>query len=142
MGACPGEKKTNILVIDDDKNATKLLKLNLEAYGFNVTIAITGRDGLAKAFADPPHAIVLDVRMPDLSGWQVCERLKNEPRTTDIPVIFFTAYSQETDFQKSKKLGAAIFLNKPLDPEELAEKIREILNGNNGHLTGKESQQL
>jgi CheY-like chemotaxis protein len=129
MGPCPGTKTdAKILFIDDDKNAIKLWKLNLEAYGFDMVTAINGRDGLAKAFSELPDAIILDVRMPDLDGWQVCERLKNEPRTQAIPVIFLTAYSQKTDFEKSKKLKADLFLNKPLDPEELVQKIRGILD--------------
>ncbi|MFC1585490.1 PleD family two-component system response regulator [Fibrobacterota bacterium] len=128
MDACPGRNAT-ILVIDDDRSATKLLKLNLEVYGFNVLIAISGRDGLAKAFSELPEAIILDVRMPDLNGWHVCERLKNDPRTAGIPVLFLTAYSQETDFEKSQKLGASLFLTKPFDPEELVQKIRGILEG-------------
>ena len=138
MGACPGVTNTTILVIDDDRIATKLLKLNLEVYGFNVLIAISGRDGLAKAFSELPGAIILDVRMPDLNGWHVCERLKNDPKTAALPVIFLTAYSQEADIEKSQKLGAALFLNKPLDPEELAEKIREVINAGNNHLSGEE----
>ncbi len=132
MNACPGFiKKNKILVIDDDNNAIKLLKLNLEAYGFDVATAINGREGLDKALSEPPDAIILDVRMPVLNGWQVCERLKNDPRAEAIPVIFLTAYSQKTDFEKSKKLGADLFLTKPLDPEELAQKIWGVLDRKN-----------
>jgi CheY-like chemotaxis protein len=143
MSACPGVKtNTKILVVDDDKNAIKLLKLNLEAYGFTVLTAISGRNGLDQAFSELPEAIILDVRMPDLNGWQVCERLKNEPRTQAIPVIFLTAYSQKTDFEKSKKLRADLFLNKPLDPEKLAQKIRGVLGGNDKDLSGEEKERL
>ena len=132
MDACPGViKNSQILVVDDDTNAIKLLKLNLEAYGFDVITAINGREGLDKAFSELPDAVILDVRMPDLNGWQVCERLKKNPRTEAMPVIFFTAYSKKNDFEKSKKLGASLFLTKPLDPEELVEKIREILDRDN-----------
>lgn len=131
MVACPGiETNAKILVVDDDYKAIELLKLNLEAYGFNVDTAINGREGLDKALSEPPDAIILDVRMPVLNGWQVCERLKKDPRAEAIPVIFLTAYSQKTDFEKSKKLGADLFLIKPLDPEELVQKIRGILDLN------------
>jgi CheY-like chemotaxis protein len=135
MGACPGvNNNTRILVVDDDSSSVKLLKLNLETYGFDVVTTTNGRDGLEKASSELPDVIILDVRMPELNGWQVCEKLKKDPQTGAIPVIFFTAYSQKTDFEKSKKLGAALFLNKPLDPEELVEKIREILDYDNKDL--------
>jgi len=143
MSACPGiNPGVKILVVDDDKNAAKLLKLNLEEYGFTIITAISGKDGLSKSFSELPHAIILDVRMPDLNGWQVCERLKKDPRTAAIPVIFLTAYSQTTDFEKSKKLGADLFLNKPLDPEELAQNIKGVLDRNNEDLSGEEKQRL
>jgi len=129
MGACTGiRKNAKILIVDDDDKSINLLKLNLEAYGFDVATAINGREGLDKAFSELPDAIILDVRMPVLNGWQVCERLKKDPRVEAIPVIFLTAYSQKTDFEKSKKLGADLFLTKPLDPEELVQKIRGILD--------------
>jgi CheY-like chemotaxis protein len=132
MSACPGiNKKAKILVVDDDTKAIELLKLNLESYGFDVVTATGGREGLDKAFSESPDTIILDVRMPDLDGWQVCGRLKKDPQTKAIPVIFLTAYSQKTDFEKSKKLGAHLFLTKPLDPEELAQKIRGTLESDN-----------
>jgi CheY-like chemotaxis protein len=132
MCACPGTKiNAKILVVDDDNGAVRLLKLNLEAYGFDVVMAINGREGLDKAFSEAPDAIILDVRMPDLNGWQVCERLKKDPRTQAIPVIFLTAYSQKNEFERSQKLGADLFLTKPLDPEELTQKIRGILYSDN-----------
>ncbi len=132
MSACPGIKKnTKILVIDDEYKSIKLLKLNLDDYGFDVITATNGREGLDKAFSEVPDAIILDVRMPGLDGWQVCESLKKNPQTTTIPLIFLTAYSQKNDFEKSKKLGADLFLTKPLDPEELVHKIREILDKDN-----------
>jgi CheY-like chemotaxis protein len=129
MGACPGIKTNGkILVVDDNNKSINLLKLNLEAYGFDVATAINGREGLDKAFSESPDAIILDVRMPALNGWQVCERLKKDLRTQAIPVIFLTAYSQKTDIEKSQKLGAELFLTKPLDPEELVQKIGKILD--------------
>ncbi len=143
MSACPGIKiNAKILVIDDDNKATELLKLNLESYGFNVVTATGGREGLDKAFSEPPDAIILDVRMPVLNGWQVCERLKKDPRTEAIPLIFFTAYSQKTDFEKSKKLGADLFLTKPLDTEELVQKIKGILVNENKELLKGDTKDL
>jgi DNA-binding response OmpR family regulator len=143
MSACQGAATiSKILVVDDDSNAVKLLKLNLEAYGFDVVMAINGRDGLDKASSESPDAIILDVRMPDLNGWQVCERLKKDPKTKAIPVIFLTAYSQKNEFEKSKTLGAELFLTKPLDPVELTQKIRGILDRNNTDREKGEGQQV
>ena len=125
------KKNAKILIVDDDNKSIELLKLNLEAYGFDVVTSLNGGEGLDKAFSELPDAIILDVRMPVLNGWQVCERLKNDPRAEAIPVIILTAYSQKTDFKKAKKMGAVLFLTKPLDPEELVQKIRGILDSNN-----------
>ena len=125
------KKNAKILIVDDDNKSIELLKLNLEAYGFDVVTSLNGGEGLDKAFSELPDAIILDVRMPVLNGWQVCERLKKDPGAKAIPVIFLTAYSQKTDFEKSKKMGADLFLTKPLDPEELVQKIREILDSDN-----------
>jgi CheY-like chemotaxis protein len=139
MGACPGNHiNSKILVIDDDKKSINLLKLNLEVYGFEVVTARNGREGLETAISESPNVIILDVRMPIFNGWQVCERLKKEPRTESIPVIFLTAYSQKTDRERSKRVGADLFLTKPIDPEELEQKIRKILDGNKKDESGEE----
>ena len=128
MGACPGVKTNGKILVIDDDYAIELLKLNLESYGFDVVTTIDGEEGLEKASSELPDTIILDVRIPNLNGWQVCERLKKNPKTKHIPVIVFTAYSQKTDFEKSKKSEADLFLNKPIDPDELVQKIHETIN--------------
>ncbi|MGD9200379.1 MAG: response regulator [Chitinispirillia bacterium] len=134
MSVCPENRKIiKILIIDDDIESTKLLELVMQSFGFDVVTSITGMNGLKKASTEQPNIIILDVRIPDLNGWQICKRLKKNPLTETIPIIFYTAYSQINDVEKSERLGAELFLNKPLDPEILVQKIRKIFDKYNNN---------
>jgi DNA-binding response OmpR family regulator len=134
MSVCPENRKSiKILIIDDDIESTKLLELVMQSFGFDVVTSITGMDGLKKASTEQPNIIILDVRIPDLNGWQICKRLKKNPLTETIPIIFYTAYSQINDVEKSERLGAELFLNKPLDPEILVQKIRKLFDEYNNN---------
>jgi len=115
-----------ILVVDDEEDFCELLKLNLNAYGFDVECALSGREGLEKAVKDLPDAIVLDIRMPDMNGWKVIQSLKADKRTNGIPVIFLTASLSDSDGEKAKRAGAYRLLTKPYDPVDLVKLLMEI----------------
>jgi CheY-like chemotaxis protein len=121
------KKKIPILVIDDEIRALELLKPSLEEYGFAVAVASSGRQAIEMAVVSPPRAIILDVCMPGMDGWETLRNLKTFYRTRDIPIAFLTAYSQASDEQKAKAIGARLFLTKPIDPEVLAAKIRDMV---------------
>jgi len=117
-----------VLIIDDDPNTLRLIGYMLERGGFEVQLAGDGEDGLAKAFKQPPDLIVLDVMMPGVDGYQVCEQLRANPRTAPIPVIILTARSQRIDQQTALEVGADLYLPKPVAPEELIASVNELLS--------------
>jgi CheY-like chemotaxis protein len=113
-----------ILVIDDDEKGLSLLKLNLEYFGFEVITANGGANGLKKASEEIPDEIILDIKMPDINGWEVCKKLKGNSNTKDIPIVLVTAFSGPKDLEKSKNLKVESYLTKPVDPEKLADTLR------------------
>ncbi|HAX61300.1 MAG TPA: hypothetical protein DCX95_01895 [Elusimicrobia bacterium] len=125
-----------ILIIDDEINLLELLRVNLETAGFNVITAADGEDGLKMIFDENPDLVILDIYLPGIDGCDLCHKIKNDPRTKHIPVIFLTAATQKEDIRKAIDAGGDLFLPKPFDPlklVEIAEKILipENLNPNN-----------
>jgi len=115
---------TKLLVIDDDAGLLSLLKLGLERDGFEVIAAETGGEGLRQAYALHPDAIVLDIMMPDMDGWTVCQRLR---QVCDTPIIILTALSEKQDVVRGLSLGADDYLTKPCSFEELKARIRTAM---------------
>jgi signal transduction histidine kinase/DNA-binding response OmpR family regulator len=107
---------SNILVIDDDASARDLLQRLLSREGYNAIVATSGQEGLRLARATSPDAILLDVRMPEMNGWEVLTRLKSDPDLADIPVVMVTI---EDDRALSCALGAVDYLLKPIDSDRL-----------------------
>lgn len=116
-----------ILVVDDDVDSLRLIKLMLERHGYEVTAANTGTQAIARANADHPNLIILDVMMPDMSGYDVCRRLRATPATQAIPIIMFTAKTLIDDKVAGFEAGADDYLTKPTHPAELASRVRAIL---------------
>ncbi|HSL44873.1 MAG TPA: response regulator, partial [Anaerolineales bacterium] len=114
-------KKSRVLVIDDDPDITKLLTTILEPQGFVVYHACDGREGLKKAYELQPDLIILDVMMPDLSGWDVCARLRD---LTEVPILMLTARSAEADMLRGFVLGADDYMKKPFSKAELEARVR------------------
>jgi two-component system phosphate regulon response regulator PhoB len=116
-----------VLVIDDEKDVQELLRYNLEKSGFEVVVAKDGDSGLQAAAASLPDAILLDIMMPGLDGLGVCRKLREEPRTAKIPIIFLTAKAGEADRVVGLELGADDYVVKPFSPRELIARIRAVL---------------
>lgn len=117
-----------ILVIDDDSATLRLIGYMLERGGFQVQLAGDGEEGLAKAFQQPPDLIILDVMMPGLNGYQVCQRLRADSRTAHVPVIILTARSQRVDQRTALDAGADLYMSKPVTPDELVARVNELLS--------------
>lgn len=123
-GSPPGQVKKHILVIDDDLDAVYLLQENLDPQEFEISGCRNGLDGLEKARQELPQAILLDILMPGMDGWQVLHDLKNDPFTAAIPVILHTIVDKKAlGFQ----LGAADYLLKPLDPKAVQEVLKRLI---------------
>ena len=113
-----------ILVVDDDTGLLTLLQLGLEREGFTVVTADNGKDGLRRAYKIRPDVVILDIAMPGMDGWQVCQRLRN---MCDTPIIMLTARSDQKDVLKGFSLGVDDYLTKPCSFEELKARIYTVL---------------
>lgn len=115
-----------VLIVDDEIHLTEVLAIRLRALGFDVNTATSGILGLERAASAPrPDVIVLDVRMPEMGGFEVNARLKADRVTCDIPVIFLSANVQDTARRTALAAGAFAYLKKPYDAVEVIRHIRE-----------------
>ena len=119
-----------ILIVDDDLDTLRLVSLMLQREGFQVTTAANGSQGYSKADAEHPDLILLDVMMPDMDGYEVTRRLRENQPTKDIPILMFTAKIQLDDKVTGFEVGADDYLTKPTHPNELIAKIRALLARN------------
>ncbi len=118
----------HILLVDDEDDIREVAGVSLEAVGgWQVSTASSGSEGITRALAERPDAILLDVMMPDMDGPTTFERLQEDPRTRDIPVILLTAKAQTADRHRFEQLGVAGILTKPFDPMALAGQVEAIL---------------
>ncbi|MEO5334206.1 MAG: response regulator [Magnetococcus sp. YQC-5] len=118
--------KSTILVVDDTPGNLDLVK-NFLVPDYSVQGAINGPMALKIAAKQPPDLILLDVMMPEMDGFEVCERLKSNPVTQDIPVVFITARTAQEDVSRGLSLGATYYLTKPLEPQALKIVVSVIL---------------
>jgi len=116
-----------ILVVDDDAEMVELLSFSLKQAGFCIGTASNGVDALKKARSLKPDLIVLDVMMPELDGFAVCEILRRDPATASLPIMMLTALSSELGRLAGLGSGASDFLSKPFSPRLLVGKIEELL---------------
>ena len=118
-----------ILLAEDEKDIRRLAKMGFRKVGtWEVVLAADGEECLALAQRERPDVILLDVMMPKLDGFATCERLKANPATRDIPVIFLTASTQQGETQRGLALGAIGYLHKPFDPLELPQQVLDLLS--------------
>ena len=120
--------KKRILVVDDERELVEMLSLRLEANDYEVFTAYDGQEGLDQARKLKPDLILLDLMLPKLDGYKVCQMLKFDEKYKQIPVILFTARAQEADLKLGEEMGADAYLTKPFEPSILLGKIAEFLN--------------
>ena len=116
-----------ILLVDDEPDLVRLVSIRLEAEGYEVIVAIDGHEALAKARADHPDLIILDLMLPKLNGYQVCALLKRDTRFQKTPIILFTALAHENDEKLGYESGADAYIRKPFQGSELLAQIRAVL---------------
>ena len=119
--------KPLILCVDDEQNILDLLTFNLEAAGYDTITAPDGATALSLAAAQSPAMILLDLMLPDISGTDVCVRLKSAPTTSSIPIIMLTAKDSETDKILGLELGADDYVTKPFSVRELTARVKALL---------------
>jgi len=121
------EKAPLIVVVDDDAATLRIIELLLERNGYNVRTANSGENALTLLRESVPAAMILDVNMPGMSGFDVCQIIKRDERFDKIPVILLTAQSAPQDFKTGHDAGAVIYMVKPFKPERLLQVIRLLI---------------
>ena len=116
-----------ILIIDDDLDTLRLVGLMLQRQGYQISAATNGQQGLEKAFEEDPDLILLDLMMPEMDGYEVTRRLRQNPSTVETPILMFTAKSQLDDKVIGFEVGANDYLTKPTHPTELQARVKALL---------------
>lgn len=117
----------NILVVDDSATEVAINKGVLEKNGHSVITAADGAEGVAKAKAEKPDLILMDIVMPEMNGFKAAREISKDPETAGIPVIMVSSKDQETDMEWAKRQGAAAYLIKPVSAEQLLAAVAEAL---------------
>lgn len=117
----------NILTVDDSASIRMTTKIALTNAGYQITEAVDGADGLAKAKSAPFDLIVTDLNMPNMNGLEMIEALRQSPAHTGVPIIFLTTESDADMKARAKAAGATGWVTKPFDPENLVKIVRKVL---------------
>ena len=116
-----------VLIVDDDDALTDVLSLRLKKVGFETRIASCGQSALSMARNQRPGVILLDVRLPDVDGLELCQQLGDDPATADIPVIILSGLERPDIIRSARAAGGCFFLRKPYDPNALLILIRQAI---------------
>lgn len=121
------QKKIKILKVDDEPDLLDVLNIYLKGAGYKTCEALNGREAIAKARAESPDLIILDILMPEVDGFTVMRELKRDEVTARIPVMVLTAKTAEGDREKARKLGAVRYVCKPFTEEKLLREVKRAL---------------
>jgi len=116
-----------ILVADDERDIRELIAYTLMFAGYEVVQASNGAEAVDLATQEQPDLILMDVRMPRMTGYQACEALKQKPELKNTPVIFLSAKGQESEIQQGLGVGAVKYILKPFAPDELTAQVQSVL---------------
>lgn len=118
-----------VAVVDDDPEMAEAVKMMLKLKGVDVLEADSGVTGYLLIKRELPDVVLLDVMMPDIDGYEVCRKLKLNPSTKDIPIIFVTAKTGQDHMDRGLSLGAQGYITKPFGPGDLIDKITKVTSG-------------
>ncbi len=116
-----------ILLVDDNAQNLELMQAFLEELGCSIQTASDGLDAIESIEQTRPHLIILDVMMPRMSGFEVCQKIKSQPSTRDIVVIMVTALNEVSDYERAVECGTNDFITKPVNKLELVTRVRTLL---------------
>jgi two-component system phosphate regulon response regulator PhoB len=117
----------HVLIVDDEADLASLVEFNLQQAGLETSVALTGEQALSLARQRVPDVVLLDLMLPDISGKEVCRRLRAEPKTRAVPIVMLTARGEELDRVEGFEVGADDYVTKPFSPRELVLRIKAIL---------------
>ena len=132
--------KPLILIVEDEPAQVEVLRYNLEDKGFRVSTAPSGEDALILVEEEEPDLVILDWMLPDISGIEICRRLKAQPRTKSLPVIMLTARGEEADRVRGLENGADDYVVKPYSPIEMIARVQAVLRRSHPELTKEKLQ--
>jgi phosphate regulon transcriptional regulator PhoB len=135
-------RQGRVLVVEDEPDVTELIRYNLAKEGWDVVSAANGTDALRRARESRPDIILLDIMVPQLNGWEVCRRLKQDPGTQSIPIIMVTGRVEEGDKVLGFEMGADDYVTKPFSPRELIARVRAVIRRGKAAETAEKKQQL
>jgi DNA-binding response OmpR family regulator len=121
------EPKSKILVVEDDQDLADMLNSYLRVQGYEVVIANWGEEGIQTAQTGRPDLLILDIRLPDIDGFEVARRLRADRKTSKIPIIFLTERRERNDKLAGLELGADDYITKPFDVQEMRLRVRNVL---------------
>ncbi len=120
-----------ILTVDDEPNVVVPIQFLMEQQGYRVMIAERGEDALDLIYHYKPDLVILDIMLPGMDGYEVCEIVRLNPNYRDVKIIFLTAKGREVEIAKGLALGANAYFTKPFSNTELVAKVKELLNNTN-----------
>jgi two-component system, OmpR family, alkaline phosphatase synthesis response regulator PhoP len=129
-----------VLVVEDERDVAELLRYNLAKDGYDVVVAVNGSDAVKQAHESHPDVVLLDIMVPQLNGWEICRRLKQDAETRAIPVIMVTGRVEEGDKVLGFEVGADDYVTKPFSPRELLARIRAVARRGRMDPTGRKAQ--
>jgi cyclic di-GMP phosphodiesterase len=132
----------SILIVDDTLTGRKALELLLKQEGYRLAFASNGVEALRRAGEFEPDVILLDVMMPDMDGFEVCQRMRNDPNLLDVPILLLSSLTERDDRLKGIGAGADDFISKPFDNVELLIRVRTIIRLNRFRRLREEHAQL
>lgn len=117
-----------VLIVDDEPNIVAALEFLLEKNGYDVKVAANGVEAIEQLDAFRPDLVLLDVMVPKLSGYEVCQRMRAEPKWRDIKIVMLSAKGREVEVNKGMSLGADLYVTKPFSSAELVATIQQLLS--------------
>jgi DNA-binding response OmpR family regulator len=130
---CAGRQPATILVVEDDRTAAGLFQRVLTTAGYRVVLAGSGTAAIEAAQAEHPDLILLDIVIPAPNGFDVCARLKQDPATRKVPVVFISGLPELPNWHRGRELGAVDYLAKPFELEQLTARVRKHLKAERAH---------
>ena len=123
----PDSENAKVLLVEDNDLNRDMMQRRLARRGYDVIVAVTARDAIARARSETPELILIDLRLPDMSGWEAAKLLKSDPASLNIPLIALTAHAMEGDRERAMKAGCDEYEAKPIDLPRLLEKMQMLI---------------
>ena len=133
MPTKPDGQPIKILIAEDERDIRELVGFTLTFGGYQVVEVPDGKTAVERASKEQPDLIILDVRMPKMTGYEACQALKNMKETRHIPVVFLSAKGQEVEVKQGLEMGAVAYILKPFAPNDLLDQVARILKSTKGY---------